>query len=266
MCHDADSRPPELPSDLRPAPIAGGAIETHDLVLTAADGNRLRAFEARAAGSPAGGLVIFPDWRGLGHFYEELAMRFAEAGYDAIAFDYFGRTAGTAPHPDDFDQMPHIAQATPANVALDAAAVADRLRAGGRVERLAVVGFCFGGRNALLQGLPDSSVQPAAIVSFYGQLGPDRSGHGGPLSVADRFTRPVLGHYGGADDGIPLDQVQALEQALAARGLPHEVHVYPRATHSFFDRRRDEFAEEADLAWHRTVAFLGRTLGPVTGS
>ena len=48
MCHDADSHPPELPTDLRPAPIAGGALETRDLVLTAPDGNRLRAFEARA--------------------------------------------------------------------------------------------------------------------------------------------------------------------------------------------------------------------------
>jgi len=124
MCHDADSHPPELPADLRPAPMAGGALETRDLVLTAPDGNRLRAFEARAPHPTGGGVVIFPDWRGLGQFYEELAMRFAEAGYDAVAFDYFGRTAGTDPHPVDFDQMPHLAKTTPEGIAADAAAAA----------------------------------------------------------------------------------------------------------------------------------------------
>lgn len=242
--------------------MAGGALETHDLVLTASDGNRLRAFEARAPHPSGGGVVIFPDWRGLGHFYEELAMRFAEAGHDAIAFDYFGRTAGAEPHPVDFDQMPHIAKSTPEGVATDAAAAAGRLRGTGRVRALAVLGFCFGGRNALLQALPDSTVQPAAVVSFYGQLGPDRSGHGGPLSVVGRFARPVLGHYGGADEGIPVGQVEELDRVLSTAGVPHEIHVYPRATHSFFDRRREEFSAEADEAWRRTLAFLGRTLAP----
>jgi carboxymethylenebutenolidase len=260
MCHDADSHPPELPADLRPAPIAGGALETRDLVLTAPDGNRLRAFEARAPHPTGGGVVIFPDWRGLGQFYEELAMRFAEAGYDAVAFDYFGRSAGTDPHPADFDQMPHLAKTTPEGIAADAAAAADHLRGTGRVRALAVLGFCFGGRNALLQALPDSSIRPAAVISFYGQLGPDRSGRGGPLSVADHFVRPILGHYGGADEGIPLGQVEELGRALSSAGVSHEIHVYPNATHSFFDRRHQEFAAEADQAWRRTIAFLGRTL------
>jgi carboxymethylenebutenolidase len=241
--------------------MAGGALETHELVLVASDGNRLRAFEARAP-QPRGGIVIFPDWRGLGQFYEELAMRFAEAGYDAAAFDYFGRTAGTAPHPADFDNLPHVATTTPEGVAADAAAAAERLRESGRCRALAVLGFCFGGRNALLQGLPDSRIAPDAIVSFYGQLGPDRSGRGGPLSVADRFVRPLLGHYGGADESIPVEQVEALDRALEARQVPHEIHLYPGATHSFFDQRRAEFAAEAELAWHRTLAFLDRFLAP----
>ena len=260
MCHDADSHPPELPADLRPAPIAGGALETRDLALTAPDGNRLRAFEARAPHLTGGGVVIFPDWRGLGQFYEELAMRFAEAGYDAVAFDYFGRSAGTDPHPVDFDQMPHLAKTTPEGIAADAAAAADRLRGTGRVRALAVLGFCFGGRNALLQALPDSSIRPAAVISFYGQLGPDRLGRGGPLSVADRFVRPILGHYGGVDEGIPVGQVEELDRTLSSAGVSHEIYVYPNATHSFFDRRNQEFAAEADQAWRRTIAFLGRTL------
>src|SRR5674476_1199948 len=89
---------------------------------------------------------------------------------------------------------------------------------------------------------------------------PDRSGRGGPLSVADRFVRPILGHYGGADEGIPLDQVEQLDRALEAGGVSHEIYVYPNATHSFFDRGHEAFAAEADQAWRRTIAFLGRTL------
>lgn len=260
MCHEADAHPPDLPRDLSPASIAGGAVETRDLVLTAADGNNLRAFEARAREPKGGGIVIFPDWRGLGQFYEELAMRFAESGYDAIAFDYFGRTAGSDPHPPDFDNMPHIARATPEGVATDAASAAAQLRSSGRVRAVAVLGFCFGGRHALLQGLPGSSVQPEAVVSFYGQLGPGRDGAPGPLAVAGRFVRPVLGSYGGRDEGIPEDQVQELDRILTSARIVHDVKIYPRATHSFFDRRQEEFRGEADDAWRRTLSFLERTL------
>jgi len=262
MCHDADAHPPDLPLDLRPYPIGGGSVESRDLVLTAADGNRLRAFEARAAESKGGGIVIFPDWRGLGTFYEELAMRFAESGYDAIAFDYFGRTAGTDPHPPDFDQMQHIGRTSTQTVSADAAAAAEQLRADGRVRAVAALGFCFGGRNALLQGLRESSVQPAAVVAFYGQLGPGRDGSPGPLALADGMMRPVLGSYGGADEGIPVEQVHELDRILSAAGVAHDLKIYPRATHSFFDRRQDEFRAEADDAWRRTLSFLERTLTP----
>jgi len=256
-----DAVPPTLPDDLA-LPIGGGAVDARDVVLTTPEGDRLRAFAARAAKPARKGVVIFPDWRGLGHFYEELAMRFADAGYEAIAFDYFGRTAGTDPHPADFDQMQHVGATSAETVATDAAAAASYLRSqeGGEVRGLAALGFCFGGRHALLQALPEASTRPAAVVSFYGQPGPDRSGRPGPIAVAPGFSRPVLGLYGGADQSIPVAQVEQLDAALAGAGVPHEIHVYPRATHSFFDRRSDEFAEEADDAWHRVIAFLERSL------
>jgi carboxymethylenebutenolidase len=80
------------------------------------------------------------------------------------------------------------------------------------------------------------------------------------LAPRRRFVRPILGHYGGADEGIPVGQVEELGRALSSAGVSHEIHVYPNATHSFFDRRHEEFAAEADQAWRRTIAFLGRTL------
>jgi len=88
MCYDADARPP-LP------PIRGSALDAGELTLTASDGIQVAAYAARA-GTPSGaGIVILPDVRGLHPFFEELALRFAEAGVDAIAIDYFSRTAGT---------------------------------------------------------------------------------------------------------------------------------------------------------------------------
>ena len=96
MCFDLDSRPPITP-------IAGGALDSRRLVLTADDGNRLTAFEARASAPDGAAILILPDVRGLHPYYEELALRFAEHGIDALAIDYFGRTAGTEPRPDTFE-------------------------------------------------------------------------------------------------------------------------------------------------------------------
>jgi len=87
MCFDSDSSPP--------IPVISGASVSHDdLVLEAEDGNRFAAFRATPDGRSDTGIVILPDVRGLYRFYEELALRFAERGHAAIAFDYFGRTAG----------------------------------------------------------------------------------------------------------------------------------------------------------------------------
>jgi len=87
VCFDHDSAPP--------IPAISGAAVTHDeLVLEAQDGNRFSAFAALPDDAASAGVVILPDVRGLYRFYEELALRFAERGYAAIAFDYFGRTAG----------------------------------------------------------------------------------------------------------------------------------------------------------------------------
>ena len=98
MCFDDDSAPP-IP------PLAGASVTHSDPVLEASDGNRFGAFLAEAEEHRAG-VVILPDVRGLYRFYEELALRFAERGITALAFDYFGRTAGicllyTSPSPRD---------------------------------------------------------------------------------------------------------------------------------------------------------------------
>src|SRR6266508_1913987 len=146
MCFDRDARPP-LP------PVAGAAAEQGDLVLTAADGNRLAAYFARAADPTGAGIVIMPDVRGLHAFYKELAQRFAEAGVDAVAIDYFGRTAGTGPRGHDFDYPTHVRQTTVEGVTADAGAGVAHLRSpqGGGARAVFTVGFCFGGGRSWRQ-------------------------------------------------------------------------------------------------------------------
>jgi carboxymethylenebutenolidase len=68
----------------------------------------------------------------------------------------------------------------------------------------------------------------------------------------------VLGLFGGADEAIPAEQIEEFDSALSASGTGHEIHVYPGAPHSFFDRKQEEFAMESEDAWRRILGFLAR--------
>src|SRR5437868_12128091 len=135
MCFERDSLPPVLR-------IAGAAVSHDDLELEAADGNRFAAFEATPDEPNGIGVVILPDVRGLYRFYEELALRFAERGYAAVAFDYFGRTAGVGKREDDFEYRPHVDQTTPEGVQADVGAAVLYVRDRG-ARSIFTVGFCY---------------------------------------------------------------------------------------------------------------------------
>ena len=249
MCYDLEARPP-LP------PIQGTAASSGDLQLVSADGTRFAAFAARA-GTPSGaGIVILPDVRGLHQFYKDLAVRFAEAGVDAVAMDYFGRTAGISPRDDSFDHMAHVVQTQPASITTDVAACVAYLRssAGGAPRAIFTVGFCFGGANSWMQAANGHGLSGA--IGFYGR--PMASRDGSP-SVADRagaFKCPILGLFGGADQSIPQSDVQQFDEALTRAGVAHELHTYPGAPHSFFDKRSADFAAASTDAWSRMLNFI----------
>jgi carboxymethylenebutenolidase len=249
MCFDHDSSPP-IP------PVSGAAVSHDDLVLEAADGNRFAAFAALPDDSARVGIVILPDVRGLYRFYEELALRFAERGHRAIAFDYFGRTAGAEKRGGDFEYMPHVEQTTQEGLQADVAACVAYLREAG-CESVFTVGFCFGGRNSWLAAASGHGL--AGAVGFYGRPGEGRpSGTPGPIQRAAEITAPILALQGGEDAGIPVEDSQALDEALEAAGVEHEVVIYPGAPHSFFDRKQEQFAAESEDAWNRVLAFVER--------
>ena len=248
MCYDRDSLPP--------VPAISGASVSHDeLVLEARDGNRLAAFAATPDEPSGVGIVILPDIRGLYRFYEELALRFAERGHAAIAIDYFGRTAGVSKRDDEFEYRPHVEQTTPAGVQADTAAGVAWLREAGS-QSIFTVGFCFGGRHSWLAAAGGHSL--AGAIGFYGRPGPGADGTPGPTQRAAEMEAPILGLMGGADAGIPVDEVRAFEQALADAGVEHEIEVYDGAPHSFFDRKQEEFADASADAWSRVLAFIER--------
>jgi carboxymethylenebutenolidase len=247
MCFDSDSLPP-IPV------ISGAAVSHDDLVLEAADGNRFAAFSATPEAPGAVGVVILPDVRGLYRFYEELALRFAERGYPAIAFDYFGRTAGVEKRGDDFDYMPHVQQTTPEGVQADVAAAVAKLREQG-VATIFTVGFCFGGHHSWLAAAAAHEV--AGAIGFYGVPG-ERNGRPGPIQRADEMKAPILALQAGADEHILPENNAAFDEALTRAGVEHDVVVYDGAPHSFFDRKQEQFADASEDAWNRVLAFIER--------
>jgi carboxymethylenebutenolidase len=245
MCFDLDSAPP-IPV------IAGAAISHDDEVLQATDGNEFAAFVATPDDDVRTGVVIYPDVRGLYRFYEELALRFAERDVAAVAFDYFGRTAGTEKRDDDFDYMPHMGQTTDNGVQADARACVAHLQSRG-VEKVFSVGFCFGGRASWIGAASGHGL--AGSIGFYGS--PTRR-RGGPSAVerAYEIAAPILALQAGEDANITAENNATFEQALKRHGVEHEVVTYDGAPHSFFDRKQEEFADVSDDAWRRTLAFI----------
>jgi len=243
MCHSDASRPP--------APPRRGELGAHnDLTLTATDGNVFDAYEAHPATASTRGIVILPDNRGLHEYYKQLARYFAEAGFHAVAFDYYARTAGRGDRSEAFDYVTHWKQATTEGVDADIAAAADHLRSAG-VTTLFTIGFCFGGGHSWRQSavLPDV----AGSIGFYG-FAP------GVIAVQDRITAPLLLLLGGEDKMIDPASFDPVLESLASRGITADRHVYKDAPHSFFDRTYAEHGDECSDAWQRILNFTDQII------
>jgi carboxymethylenebutenolidase len=240
MCHDDDSRPPSPP---RVGPVA----DSGPLTLTAADGTVVRAYRA-VPGAPVGrNVVILPDVRGLHPYYEALAVRFAEAGFHALAFDYFGRTAADQPRDDSFEYRPHVEALTPEQVASDASAATAALLAEHDAPTYSL-GFCFGG--SMSWRLAASDLDLAGCMGFYGM----------PKRVADvegDLHRPMLLLVAGADAATPVEEFRDFDARLHDADVPHEMHVYDGAPHSFFDRGYAQWQDACADAWRRILSFTG---------
>jgi carboxymethylenebutenolidase len=248
MCYDDNARPP-VPA------TAHGSAHGEDIVLTASDGNRFAAYAAYPDQPLGAQVIIYPDVRGLHQFYKELALRFAESGVQAVAIDYFGRTAGLTTRDDSFEYMPHVQKIQTSSFFSDVQAALDFLHAGepGALPTF-TVGFCLGGTFSLLTATQSFGL--AGVVGFYAGLTRNLGGEGTALDRASEIKYPVLGLFGGADQGIPVEQVHELEKRLNSAGVENTIVIYPNAPHSFFDRRATDHAEASSDAWHRIFHFI----------
>jgi carboxymethylenebutenolidase len=248
MCYDDNARPPQPPG-------VNGTAHGEEIVLTTADGNHFAAYTARP-GNPTGAqILIFPDVRGLHQFYKELALRLAEAGIAAVAIDYFGRTAGISSRDESFDFWPHVQQIQLQTFFADVTAALAYLRTGaGANQPTFTVGFCMGGTLSFITGTKDFSL--AGVIGFYAGMSRNFGGAGTLLEQAAHIRYPALGLFGGADQGIPVSDVQRFDEELDKAGVEHEIVTYEGAPHSFFDRRSAEFASASADAWQHVLGFI----------
>jgi carboxymethylenebutenolidase len=204
---------------------------------------------ARAATPTGAGMVVMPDVRGLHAFYKELAQRFAEAGIDAVAIDYFGRTAGMGDRSEAFEYMPHVEKTTPEGISADVAAAVAYLKSrdGGAVKSVFTVGFCFGGSSSWNQSAMGHGLN--GCIGFYGR--PQRT-----LPFVAKMKAPLLLLIAGADAATPLEAFHDFDKKLTEAKVPHEMHIYEGAPHSFFDRRFAEWKDACDDAWRRMLDFI----------
>jgi carboxymethylenebutenolidase len=239
MCHDDSSRPPAPP---RVGEISAG----QHIRLEAADGNRFMAYAVTPATPAHRAVVILPDIRGLHAYYCDLAERFAQAGFAAVAIDYFGRTAETDDRTEAFEFRPHVDQCTPAGIAADTAAAVAHLRDASHVRDIFTVGFCFGGGNSWRQSADTPGL--AGCIGFYGRVD-------GALAVEPHMQAPILCLLAGEDQSIRPEQFDPLLDSLTARDLDAQRFVYDGAPHSFFDRSFAEHQEACADAWDRILTF-----------
>lgn len=253
MCYEADAAPP-----LYGPPIT--TVTSARLLLTAADGAPCAAFRSLPDEPSGPGVLVLPDNRGLFAFYEQLTMRLAEQGLPALAIDYFGRSAGPdyRARPARFAELPslmtHLRALTRDGLYADFDAGIAHLRApeGGGCRNVISLGFCMGGRFAFLTA--DHRFGLAGAIGLYGFPG-ELHGAPGPIQLAAQLTAPILGMFGGADEGIPASMVAAFDAALAAAGNPREIITYPGATHGFFEADAASFEQECADMWRRVLEF-----------
>jgi carboxymethylenebutenolidase len=197
-------------------------------------------------------VVMVHEWWGLNHDTTVLADALADEGYVVLAADAFRGSVAQEPA----DALKQV-QGTPAEqIAADLDAALDYLRSHPKVDpnRVASLGFCFGGTQSMYMGTRNPEL--AAVVIFYGS-GPitDPANLGSMPSAG-----PVLGIYGEEDGNIPVDQVMKFEDALKAKNVKNTITLYPGVGHAFVKSNSYRNGEAAERAWQQMVSFLYTTL------
>ena len=230
---------------------AGRLDPLTNMSVTAADGTAVRAYLAKPEGvGPFPAVIMVHEFWGIRPDILGKAEALADEGYVVIAPNLFrSGTTNWIPR-----AIYNVITADNQQIDGDVDAAYQWLAAQPDVlaDRIAVMGFCFGGGTALRYSLQNSHL--AATAVFYGQPMTDPE-------TLKALPGPVLGIYGGADMSIPQADVDALDEGLTAAGIPHEITVYAGQPHAFVGSIEDIRAGGADQeAWQQLLAFLQHTL------
>ena len=249
--------------------MAQTAIKTSSEGLTAGevtiDVNGFKMAAYRAAPASKTGLpvvLVLSEIFGVHEYIADTTRRFAKAGYLAIAPELFQRQGDAQSYGEKAKLMAEVISKVPdAQVMGDLDATVKWAAAnGGDVRKLAVTGFCWGGRQTWLYAAHNKNVK--AGVAWYGRLVGAQNDltPKNPIDIAAHLAGPVLGLYGGADTGIPLETVEKMKVALAsgdAAARASKFVVYPDAPHAFHADYRPSYRKEAaDDGWKRALEWF----------
>jgi carboxymethylenebutenolidase len=238
-------------------------LEVGDTKVTARDGTPIPVYFAapQRTGKFATVLVIPEIWGAHEHI-KDVARRLAKAGYFALVVEPYTRIGDLTKLPEIKDVM------AGANKLTDEQCFADldvALEWAGKqpkadLARLGVTGFCRGGRTTWMYTAHNPRIK--AGVAWYGGLNANPPAQPKtPIDIAGQLHAPVLGLYGGNDQGIPQAAVDRLNAALKAAGKDKEsqIHVYPDMPHAFHADYRPSYRKEAaEDGWKRMLAWLAK--------
>jgi carboxymethylenebutenolidase len=212
-----------------------------------------------AKGGPFPVILVVQEIFGVHEHIKDICRRFAKLGYFAIAPELYYRQGDVSKLKTIDEIRPIVAKVPDAQVMADLDAAVDLAQKSGKgdVAKLGVTGFCWGGRIVWLYAA--HSKQLKAGVAWYGRLvgDPTENQPQHPVNIAAELKAPVLGLYGGKDQGIPLDTVEQMRAALKKARVPSEIIVYPNAPHAFFADYRPSFVEaDAKDAWGQALAWF----------
>jgi carboxymethylenebutenolidase len=212
-----------------------------------------------AEGGPFAPILVVQEVFGVHEHIKDICRRLAKAGYFAVAPALYARQGDVTKMSNMDDVMKVVAKVPEPEVAsdLDATVAWAGTTGNADVAKLGITGFCWGGRQVWLYCAHNPKVR--AGVAWYGPLQRPKSEMTpvDPIDAVPQLKVPVLGLYGGADGGIPMTQIQAMQEALKAAGSPSEIVVYPDTPHGFnADYRASYRPEQAKDGWKRLLAWF----------
>ena len=239
-------------------------LEAGEVKIPTADGS-MPAYRARPAGTQKlATVLVIQEVFGVHEHIKDVCRRFAQAGYLAIAPELYARQGDASRYGSVAEIFQNVVSKVPdAQVMADLDAATRWASAnGGDAGRLAITGFCWGGRIAWLYSAHNPAVK--AGVAWYGRLtgAANAMTPTHPYDIAEKLNGPVLGLYGGKDDGIPLTTVDEMKTRLSFGGAASRASdfvVYPDAPHAFHADYRPSYRKDAAQdGWVRCLGWMKR--------